>query len=211
MATTAQASASVYGGDFAGGRGVDLFATAVRAGYTSSSASPPSSPSSIGFTPAQALAGLNAFLAQYWGANLLAFAPGGGIENTGMARGVNEMLLQSYRVAPATLPATYVLSLFPFWPTGEPSSFSSLLAKGGFTVSAAYDNVTATVRSPVEITAAYTISGAASSRCSLLSPWPAAIVAVSCAGARVPVSQPSPGIVAFDAPLGVLCLVSNTA
>lgn len=204
LAAVAALSSQTYGGNVAGGRGVDLFSTAVRAGGQSAAAP------SVGFSPKDALEGLNAFLAQWWGPNLLPYAPGGGIENTGMSRGINEMLLQSFRI-PGPPPANYVLSLFPFWPEDEPAAFENLLAKGGFAVSAAYNNVTRAVRSPIAVTAAYTANGAPSALCSLLNPWPASGVAVSCGGEDVPVSLPRPGIVAFSAPRSVACFVRSVA
>ena len=201
LAAVAALSSQTYGGDFVNGRGVDLFATAVRAGGQSAAAP------RVGFSPKEALQGLNAFLALWWGPNLLAYAPGGGIENTGMARGVNEMLLQSFRL-PGPPPVSYVLSLFPFWPEDEPAAFQTLLAKGGFTVSASYDNATRAVLSPVAVTASYTADDAPWSLCTLLAPWPSSSgVAVSCGGEDVPVSLPSPGVVAFNAPRAVPCFV----
>lgn len=204
LAPVAALSSQTYGGNFAGGRGVDLFSTAVRAGGQSTAAP------GIGFSPKEALEGLNSFLSQSWGPNLLPYAPGGGIENTGMARGVNEMLLQSFRL-PGPPPVSYLLALFPFWPTDEPAAFETLLAKGGFTVSAAYDNATRAVRSPVAVTAAYTVSGAPSSLCSMLIPWPSSGVAVSCGGEDVPVALPNPGVVEFSAPRAVTCFVRSVA
>ena len=62
--------------------------------------------------------------------NLLAYAPGGGVETAGLAQSVNDMLVQS--------DGTHI-SLFPAWPKDEPASFRTLRVKGAFVVSAAWD------------------------------------------------------------------------
>lgn len=224
----AQASSRLYS-DFVGGRPVDLFAMAVRAGGSGSgNASGGLAP----WTPAQVLDGLGGFLAGAWGPNLLPYAPGGGIENAGIIRAVHEMLLASARVPPAARRragaagshsglcsnsgsggsglGAYVHSLFPFWPADEPASFSTLLAKGGFTFTAAYDNATRAVAPPVRVTAAHVWADAPSARLSLAHPWPGAGVAVDCGGGgAVPVQWALNGtVLSFDAPSGVECTVA---
>jgi hypothetical protein len=217
---TAQVSSRVYS-DFANGRPVDLFAAAVRAG---SNASFP-----LAWTPQDVLAGLNAYLAGFQGPNLLPYAPGGGIENVGITRAINEMLLQANRwpapagevgqrrppwqqrrAAGAADDSGYVLSVFPFWPADEPAAFNNLLAKGGFLVSAAYSNATRAVVSPLTVTAAHTLAGTSAAVARLVNPWPASALAVTCGGAAVPVTMD--GVVAtFTVPVQVACSVAVAA
>lgn len=52
------------------------------------------------------------------GPNQLPYAPGGGIENVGISRAVNEMLV--------TAPTGNVIRLFPVWPKDEDASFSNV-------------------------------------------------------------------------------------
>jgi hypothetical protein len=205
----AQASSVTYS-DFINGRPVDTFAGAVRAGTNASAP--------LSWTPSQVMAGLKAFLAHSQGPSLLPYAPGGGIENTGISRAVNDMLLQSYRVpqvASALNLGAYVLSAFPFWDPTQSASFTTLLAKGGFTVSASFVGAAAggAVASPVIITARYTLLEAPSARCSILSPWAdSTAVAVSCGGATIPVVPTmlptGQTALSFDAPAGVACAVA---
>ena len=54
---------------------------------------------------------------------------GGGVENVGVTRAVNEMLLSA--------PGGLYIELFPFFPPDEPASFTTLRSKGGWLVSAA--------------------------------------------------------------------------
>jgi hypothetical protein len=209
-AAIAQASSVLYA-DFPTGRPVDLFSMAVLAGYNASA------PPSQSFTPAAVLAGFNAYLANFWGPNLLPYAPGGGIENTGITRAVNDMLLQAVVTAPATGPtgAQYTLSLFPFWPAEEPAAFTTLLAKGGFLVSAAWSNATRAVASPVTVSAAYALPGVAAPTCCMYDMYgggPAGGLAVTCAGAAVPATwAPDGRSFCFAAPLGAQCSVAKGA
>ena len=62
--------------------------------------------------------------------NLLAYAPGGGVETVGLASALNYMLVQS--------DGTHV-HLFPAWPAKEPASFTNLRVKGAFLVSATWE------------------------------------------------------------------------
>ena len=66
--------------------------------------------------------------------NLLAYAPGGGVELVGLAQPVNEMLVQASS-------ADGSVHLFPSWPQEEPARFSTLRVKGAHLVSAAWDEV----------------------------------------------------------------------
>jgi len=65
--------------------------------------------------------------------NLLAYAPGGGVETVSLAHALNEMLVQS--------DGQYV-QLFPAWPKTEEASFDKLRVKGAFVVSAVWDVAT---------------------------------------------------------------------
>jgi hypothetical protein len=217
----ARASSRLYS-DFVGGRPVDLFAMAVRAGSGGNG----SSGGVPGWAPAQVLDGLDGFLGAAWGPNLLPYAPGGGIENAGVIRAVHEMLLASARVPRGNSSSSsggsggsglgaYVHTLFPFWPADEPAAFSTLLAKGGFEMSAAYDNATRAVAAPVTVTAAHVWGDAPTARVSLVNPWPGAAggVAVHCGGGgAVPVQWALNGtVLSFDAPRGVVCDVAPAA
>ena len=202
--------ASVLYANFAGGRPVDLFEMAVRAGANASAAA-----LGLAWTPEQVLAGLDAWLAGYNGPSMLPRAPGGGIENIGVSRAVCDMLLQSYAVPPAMrdVLGDFVLELFPFLTpnASAPAAFSTLLARGGFLVSAASDGA---VASPVRVTAAYTLAGAPAARCSLVAPWPGGAVGATAACGGGP---PNPvathalpdgrAAISFSAPLGVECEV----
>ena len=68
------------------------------------------------------------------GLNLIKYATGGGTENAGMAQALNDMFLAA--------PGGRYIQVFPAWPKSEPASFTTLRAKGGFLVSAAWNNVT---------------------------------------------------------------------
>lgn len=116
---TAQASSRTYS-KFATGRPVELFPAAVRAGTNAT----------LGFvwTAAEILDGMDAWLGNSLGNNRVAKAPGGGIENAGVSRAVQEMLVQA--------PGGDYLELFPVWPASEPASFANLRTKGGFIVTA---------------------------------------------------------------------------
>jgi hypothetical protein len=159
---------------------VQTFAAAVRAGVSgavrdavgeSADAMPPPTPS-VQWAAKEVVEGMQAFLHSTWGPNLLAYTSGGGIENVGVSRAVNEMLLSADQG---------VLQLFPAWPVAHPASFTTLRAKGGFLVSAGYGlaktrahrpghtplNTPFAVRSPVTLQS--TVDG---SRCRVLDPWP---------------------------------------
>jgi hypothetical protein len=85
----------------------------------------------------------------------------GGIEEAGTAMVLQDMLLASTGRGPRM-----VLRLFPVWRTasGGPASFVGLRAKGGFIVSAAYDNTTDTV-------GPFNITSEAGLPCAVVSPW----------------------------------------
>jgi len=146
------AASSLTFSDLPRGRPVLLFPAAVRA--TSRSYTPPK-----GFTPEQIVDGLNAYLKNFQGANLLPRAPGGGTENVGVTQAVNDMLVRSVD--------GNVIVLFPTWPTGEPATFSSLRTKGGWIVTAAYNNGTVT---------GVVVEGTRDALCGLQNPWPSSSV-----------------------------------
>jgi hypothetical protein len=62
--------------------------------------------------------------------NFMPVAPGGGTEQIGVSVAVGDMLVQA--------PSGRWIELFPVWPKSQPASFSNLLVKGGFEVSATY-------------------------------------------------------------------------
>ena len=140
------------------------------------------------------------------------------MENTGVSRAVNEMLLTAFAV-PAALEGDlgdFALQLFPFIDPTAPAAFTTLLARGGFAVSASYSNETRAVASPVAITAAYVLPGEAAARCSLVLPagWQSAAGAtVSCGGAppAAAAARTLPdgrAALSFTAPAGVPCLLA---
>jgi hypothetical protein len=116
------------------------------------------------------------------GSNYLSYAPGGGVENVGLAHALNDMLVQS---------SAGHIHLFPAWPLNEPASFVSLRVKGAFLVSAEWDPVGHTAKG-VAVTAS--VDG----RCTVASPWSphiASAVDVSCTA-----STATPGSSAVHAP-----------
>jgi len=78
----------------------------------------------------------------------------------GVTQAVNDMLVQA--------PGGRYIALFPMWPRGEPASFASLRAKGGFLVSATWDNLKFSVANQVIIVA----TAPDCTECVLLHPWP---------------------------------------
>jgi hypothetical protein len=99
---------------------VESFAAAVRAGRSVRS----------GWQPDEVLEGLEKMLVllKCCDSQMLPVARGGGVENVGVTRAINEMLL----VAPDSL----YIEVFPFFPADEPASFTTLRSKGGWLVSA---------------------------------------------------------------------------
>jgi len=131
-------------------------------------------------------------------------------ENMGMSRPINEMLLQSWRLPTGSHPGMgpFLLEVFPFWPVEQPASFTTLLAKGGFEVSAAYSEVTKTV-SGVFVNAKHTVLDASTSRVSLVNPWGNGTSTVVTCGSSFPALSVSPeGWLSWDAPRGVSCSVA---
>eukprot|EP01006_Ploeotia_vitrea_P008723 TRINITY_DN20866_c0_g1_i1.p1 TRINITY_DN20866_c0_g1~~TRINITY_DN20866_c0_g1_i1.p1 ORF type:complete len:633 (-),score=75.86 TRINITY_DN20866_c0_g1_i1:93-1928(-) len=176
---TAKDSSILYS-KFATGRPVELFPVAVRAGRD----------------PEEIIAGFRAYLKNYQRTNMLPFTEGGGVENVGITRAVNEMLLQA--------PNGKYIDLFPVWPRNASASFTTLLAKGGFAVSATYSGSSQQVGSPFEVTAVYHTS-----RCVVKNPWQGGDVSVQCNHKDTPVRWSGRGWFSFVAPKGALCSVSH--
>jgi len=186
----AQVSSKIYS-DFANGRPVDLFPAAVRAG---------NDPGYFSWTPQDVINGLNTFIKNYFGPNLLLYANGGGIENVGVSRAINEMLVQA--------PDGKYIQFFPFWPSDQAASFHTLLVKGGFLVSAAYNSNTHQVEN-IEITSTYTLPSTATSMpCTILNPYSSKNINVNCNGNNVSV-QWNDKWFTFNAPKGVICKVTS--
>ena len=111
---------------------------------------------------------------------------GGGVEQFGATEAVNSALLQSQEG---------FIRLFAMWPPDEVASFSSLRARGGFLVSAAFAG--GAVVAPVSVLAAGGPGVPAAARnCSVLDPfspagapppWPPLVVRVAGGGAPVAV------------------------
>ena len=141
--------------DLPRGRPVQTFTAAVRAGVHGTVMNPTGSGLG-GFGASEIVEGMDSYITRLWGPNLLVYTSGGGIENIGMSRAVNEMLVAT---------DGHVLRLFPGWPLQHPASFVTLRTKDGFLVSASYDNETRVVRTPVSIQS--TVGGS----CCVLDPW----------------------------------------
>ena len=141
------------------GRPVQTFSASVRAGVRESVMTN-GSQVVAGYTAHQVVDGLNAYIDTFWGPNLLTYTSGGGIENVGMARAVNEMLVAS---------DGGVLRLFPGWPSDEPASFVTLRAKGGLLVSASYTCASAVNNGSIE---GVRITSTEGGPCRVLDPWP---------------------------------------
>jgi len=233
-AALAQASARAYA-RFDGGRPVDVFASAVLAaqgfafdaatregGSVAGLAAPARGAPEFAYSPLETLQGLLAQMGapcppccpcgpggRLFGANALLYTAGGGVENIGVSRAIDEMLATSLGGVGGNV------SLFPFWPASEPASFRSLLVKGGFAVSARYSNATRRVESPVTLSLRHAPGGAAAATARLEDPWGAGSgggVTATCAGADAPLSWSADGrVLSFEAPLGADCLVALPA
>jgi hypothetical protein len=137
-----------------------------------------------------------------WGENLLLYTDGGGVENIGVSRAINEMLVTSIGGVGG------VLTLFPFWPASLTAAFGGLAVKGGLLVGAAYDNATAAVGSPFTIIA--TVGATATQRVRLADPWGKGALTVTCGtGAPIAVSWESAGVCTFELPGGQTCGVGK--
>ena len=191
-------------------RACDIFTLAVRAGSVSAAANTGGTASPNYFSPEAVLAGMLDWARVALGpGNSFSWAEGG-LENTGVTRAINEMLVRGVRRAGGGVgaPPAWAIRLFPFWPAAQPASFTGLLVKGGFTVSASWDSVAGAVVSPVRVTAAYVWGGGASAQAALYSPWGdggAGSLSVACGGAPVAVSWVE-GVAEWLAPAGAECL-----
>ena len=225
----AQASAAIYS-DLPGGsrRPLDIYVNAILS-LAGAGTLPPSP---LSFTPAEIVSGLEVYISKNIGRNQLLSAPGGGVENTGVARAVTEMLLGSGVLVPTVDPVTAAVSqaqwfarLFPMWPPtagniSDGASYSGLLAKGGCAYSASYKG--GAVVSPLSVSALYpsgTGSSAGVGNCTMLLPerWTPTSTTVECGGISPPLvwltvveggglRTPAMSILA---PTGVSCTVSN--
>lgn len=133
--------------EIASRRPVEAFPAAVRAGHSVSS----------GWWPHEILEGLEKSLVMLkcCDSQMLPVASGGGVENVGVTRAINEMLL----VAPDGL----FIELFPFWPSNEPASFTTLRSKGAWLVSASQSATGLVFEIQIEATISDT--------CRLVDPW----------------------------------------
>lgn len=115
------------------------------------------------------------------------------------------------------------IELFPTWPRDEPASFTKLRAKGGFLVSANWNNVTLRAEN-------LTVVATSRTHCVIKNPWPAAAVgeqrgvggagrsaappaastvaSVQCNGKAIP-SAWNGAYLSFEADVGVPCSVSK--
>jgi len=137
---------------------------------------------------------------------MLMYAPGGGVETIGVSLFLNHMFVgtEGGRMGP--------IRLFPFWPSAEPVAFGRLLTKGGWEVSAAWNNATLSVVSPVTVQAKHTLLGAPFATARLADPWGDAAADVTCGGAATPSAWSGTGVVkvlSWRAPLQVDCLVAH--
>ena len=189
---TGQASVAAYVPDFASTpRPLDVFVAAALA-LAGSGAAPPAP---AAFSPAAIVAGLEAWLGRALGRNQLGRAPGGGVENAGVARGVTELLLGSGLLAPAVTPAgaaagaQWYARLFPVWPAASRggAAFSGLGAKGGCVYGAALAAAGGGVAGAVRVGL---VEGLSSGACALLCPWPGqeARVGALCEGGAQPLT-----------------------
>ena len=120
-------------GSFVGGRPVQLFPAAVRAGI---GATP------FSYTANDITAGLVQHLDRHMFQNMLVRTPGGGVENVGVTRAINEMV--------AVSPHGDFIAVCPVWNLSVPVAFANIWVKGGFSVSASCDG--GVVHPPVNIT-----------------------------------------------------------
>ena len=116
-----------------------------------------------------------------------------GQECSGALQAVNDMLVSSY---------TGVLRLFDSWPAAEDASFTSLRAKGGFTVSASLRG---------GIVAPVTVASEAGESCSMLSPWAAGLSVIDSAGRKVDAVNIGGGVWGWATTAGVVYTVSAAA
>jgi hypothetical protein len=200
------------------GRPLDVFSAAVVGLAGAGAVRSP-----LAATPEALAAGLRGYCRAALGRNGLNAAPGGGVENAGLARALTDMLLFSAPLRPAGVggaPATWFARLFAAWPPGEGAAFGGLLAKGGCAWDAAWDSASRAVAPAVNATPLYKpFPAAPSGACAVAHPWPGADtarVAVACGGApadaswaRVPAAGGEEELVlSFSAGLGQRCEVT---
>jgi hypothetical protein len=94
------------------------------------------------------------------------------------------------------------ITLFPMWPHTYDASFTRLLTKGAFEVSASWSAEHSQVSN-------VTVTSLTGAPCTLLSPWGSATsISVTCGGNAVKVTPNSTNFAEFSAPAGVACSVS---
>ena len=225
---TAQASSATYGLAPVGqsGRPLDVFSAAVVGLAGAGGVRSP-----LAATPEALAAGLRGFCRAALGRNGLNYAPGGGVENAGLARALTDMLLFSAPLRPTDpspgaggAPALWFARLFAAWPAGEDAAFQGLLAKGGCAFGAAWGAAAGAVAPAVNATPGFPPDPPAGrgGSCAMAHPWPGADtarVAVACGGQPAGanwLSVPAAGggeelVLQFDAPVGTPCVVSLAA
>ena len=103
--------------------------------------------------------------------------------------------------------------LFPVWPAAEPAAFSSLRTKGGFLVSATWNNATQAVDDGINITA----TAPDCQECVLQDPFCTAtnkaIPVVTCSGGRQQreVTRVAPDRLRWSMKAGETCVVARAA
>ena len=201
-------ASSVRYSTFATGRPVQIFPAAVRAGTV---VGDDDGWEGAGWSADEIVEGLNAFLNRTFGQSFVAYTSAGGIENVGVTRAINEMLLASGELPQSSpsSPPLFALELFAVWPKAEPAAFRALRGKGGFVVSASF-------RPNVGVESPVTIHSLAGERCALVVPtgWSSAEGALSvrvvCDGATLAtttIATTRGEAVVFTAPRGATCTV----
>ena len=179
-----QASSTRYGLSPIGqsGRPLDIFSAAVvglAGARTVMSANAP--------TPAILIAGLRGYAKVALGRNALAIAPGGGVENAGLSRGLADMLLFSspFSSSSTGLVMRWFARLFAAWGEDEDAQFSGLVAKGGCEFSAQIKG--GLIAPIVHVSALYLLPSDVNGfgNCSMANPWSntaTSNVTVTCGG-----------------------------
>jgi len=178
-------------------------------------------PDASAYSAEEVVAGLTGWLERSLGRNQLGYAPGGGVENVGVARAVSELLLGSGVLVPAGAGgAQWYARLFPVFnaSTMGPAAFAGLVAKGGCLYSASVasgGDGPARVASPVAVAALASAAarwGGRGTNCTLLHPWQGqgCTVSVTCgsASARMAWVTTQQGLaLSFLVPDNVACSV----
>jgi len=182
-----QASSTRYGLAPVGqsGRPLDIFAAAVVGLAGARTVVSPTAP-----TPSILKAGLRGYAKVALGRNALSIAPGGGVENAGLSRGLTDMLLFSspFSSSSTGIAMRWFARLFAAWGLDEDAQFDGLIAKGGCEFSA---QIKGGVISPlVNVSALYLLPSDINGfgNCSMANPWSnttTSNVTVMCGGKSV--------------------------